>query len=158
MIIGILSAVAIPKLFGIKDSAKISAEVTDITNMNSEIAKLHGEWILNDSFSWDNANNPTTDWNNSTGFPNNFGSALGVEYILGSAKADAFELNATADVVSGTASGNCSNSDITCYTGQASGGSNCVKSKTPDVAGKPDCSDYWEYNKTSGELILRDLP
>ena len=151
MIIGILAAVAIPKLFGIKDKAKIAAELTDIANISSELAKLHGEWILNDSFVWFDATgaNISGDWNDTSGFPERLGNTGGVNFVLGNEKNSTF----TRTLVPAAT---CSGTEVLCYEGLASGGSNCVKSLTPDVAGKPDCNDYWEYNQTSGVLKLID--
>lgn len=53
VIIGILASMAIPKLGGVTDNAKKSAEIATISALSTAIESANGEWSINEgSFSW----------------------------------------------------------------------------------------------------------
>jgi prepilin-type N-terminal cleavage/methylation domain-containing protein len=140
IVIGIISAVAIPRLGGVSDKAKVSAEMSNAANIQTEIARIHGEWILYEGYEWKPHGAAVS--LNTKGYPADLSSTgLDVDYILPDDK-DVFLCNSTSG-------GQCSNLR---YHGIASkNGTGCVPSS---IKGKPDCGDYWEYNATTGKFLL----
>lgn len=61
VIIGVLSAVAIPKFKSLTDNAKISSELATASSVQSALDAVHGEWITNTcDFNWGNGQNTAT--------------------------------------------------------------------------------------------------
>jgi len=53
VIIGILSAVAIPKFANLTTHAKDAAVKSTISSVQSGIENIHGQWIVNEDFTWE---------------------------------------------------------------------------------------------------------
>ncbi|MDD4506192.1 MAG: type II secretion system protein [Sulfurospirillaceae bacterium] len=140
VIIGVLASIGIPKLSGVSDGAKKTAEIAAISAVSTAIESAHGEWSINENaFTWGN-NRPSTELN-SVGYPNDLnasGKVFGA--ILKGDSADFTKIGNTivhADY------------NISIFTGPASNATNGVKfdTKAPnsDIAGKPDKNDFWIY-------------
>jgi len=136
VIIGVLAVVAVPKFANLADNAKITAELSTASAVQTNIEAIHTEWITNrcTDWKWGVANQPYSQLNDN-GYPKTLGSSdtTPLDYIL-------------KDVQGWTRNG-------TQYRGPAS---SAISARTPDVAGKPDGNDYWDYNATSGEFRLVD--
>ena len=133
VIIGILSAIAIPKFTHLRENAKISAELSTASAIQSAIDECHGEWIVNESnftCGYDISSNQLNEY----GYPTDLGDPL--NKILKNANNIGWR------------------EDSGKYYGPASNGG--VKPKDPDIAGKPDGNDYWEYDSTKGIFKLID--
>jgi prepilin-type N-terminal cleavage/methylation domain-containing protein len=48
VVIGILAGVAIPKFSHLKDNAKITAELSTASSVQSALESCHGEWVVNE--------------------------------------------------------------------------------------------------------------
>lgn len=139
VIIGVLSAVAIPRFANLTDNSKIASELATASSVQSALDAVHGEWITNTcDFDWGNGQNTASNPLNSNGYPNALGpdASHPFSYLL-------------------------KNSDNGDWTSYACGTSTCFKgpatnggAKNRDVAHKPEGNDYWEYNATSGTLTL----
>lgn len=148
VIIGVLTAVAIPKFQNLTDNSKISSELATASSVQSAIDAIHGDWITNTcSFNWGNGQNTATASTefNTTGYPT------------------AAELGTTANpftnVLKNADNGDWSRVDpgggsLPRYYGPASNGG--AKPRNPDNTGKPDGNDYWEYNATAGTFKLKN--
>ena len=136
VIIGVLAVVAVPKFTNLADNAKITAELSTASAVQTNLEAIHTEWITNRCTDWHCgvANQPYGNLN-ANGYPTTLGSTddTPFDYIL-------------KDVQGWTRNG-------TQYRGPAS---SKIGVRTPDVAGKPDGNDYWDYNATSGEFSLVD--
>jgi prepilin-type N-terminal cleavage/methylation domain-containing protein len=137
LIIGVLSAIAVPKFSGLTDNAKISAELSTAASVQVALDSCHGEWIINEG-SFTCGGSISSDNLNSDGYPTDLGDS------------DTSPLNKIlkdADTIKWSKD----NSDH--YYGPASdsnkGTSNCK-------AGKPCIGKYWEYNSTSGTFSLQE--
>ena len=133
VIIGILGAVAVPKFSNLRQNAKISAELATASAVQTAVDECHGEWIVNESNFTCGYNISSTDLN-QYGYPTDLGNPL--NKILKNADNIGWSKNNGK------------------YYGPASSGA--VPAKNPDVAGKPDGNDYWEYNATTGTFKLVD--
>jgi len=133
VIIGILSALAIPKFANLKQNAKIASELATASAVQSALDECHGEWIVNESNFTCGYDISSSDLN-SYGYPNDLGNPL--DKILKNASNIGWR------------------EDNGKYYGPASNGG--VSAKNPDIAGKPDGNDYWEYNTTTGVFKLID--
>jgi type II secretory pathway pseudopilin PulG len=141
VIIGILASVGIPKLSGVSDGAKKTAEIATFSAVSTAIESAHGEWSINEgSFKWGNSR-PSSDINDTTGYPAVLtdDSTNPFKYVL---KGDSKDF----------AKQNCSDTRISIFTGPASNPSLGVKFDTKatnsDISGKPDKNDYWVYVHT----------
>ena len=141
VIIGVLSAVAIPKFQNLTDNSKISSELATASSVQSAIDATHGDWITNTcNFTWGNEQNSSL--LNTYGYPTS--PSMGdpanpFKNILKNAE--------NGDWVSyacGTG---------TCYKGPASR-TDGKGAKDRNIAHKPEGNDYWEYNATAGTLKL----
>ncbi len=140
VIIGVLSAVAIPKFKNLTDNSKISAELATASSVQSALDAVHGEWITNTcTFDWGNGQNTASNPLNTTGYPSDLNNSSDVFGLIFKTK--------TSDWVytGGKYYGPASRTD-----GKG------IKVVTPDKAGKPDGNDYWEYNSTNGTFNLVD--
>jgi len=139
VIIGILAAVAIPKLSGLSDGAKKSAEIATISAVATALESANGEWSINESsFKW--GNNQPSSTLNSLGYPNDLSKNGEVFGAVIKGKNSKFTKQATI---------NASDSNISIFTGPASDPQNGVKFDTSapnsDIANKPDRNDFWIY-------------
>ena len=133
VLIGVLAAFAVPKFGNLRENAKIASEISTASAVQTALENCHGEWIMNEGAFTCGYNIPSTQLN-SDGYPNDLGNNL--EKII--------------KITSGSGwtkrNGH--------YYGPASNGG--VDAKNPDISGKPDGNDYWDYNATSGEFTLID--
>jgi len=147
VIIGVLSAVAIPKFTHLTSNAKISSEMATAATVQSSLDNIHADWITAEgSFKWGNGN--SIDCNNGSdtlfdcnnGYPKKLGDCT-------NSKAFSYLLKNPASV---DAKWSCSsNSD---YKGPASSTNSGVANSSK--ADKPDSSDHWDYNSTNGTFTL----
>ncbi len=138
VIIGILASVGIPKLSGVSENAKKTAEIATFSAVSTAIETAHGEWSINDgSFTW-GINQPSSalNYTNSLGYPATLNTATKVFGTV--IKGDTTEYT-TVGVI------NMTDYNITLFTGPASNKTNGVKALASDIAGKPDKNDYWIY-------------
>ncbi|MDD3344420.1 MAG: prepilin-type N-terminal cleavage/methylation domain-containing protein [Sulfurospirillaceae bacterium] len=167
VIIGILAAVGIPKLSGMSDGTKKTAEMATISAVSTALETAHGEWSINEgTFTWGN-NQPSTALN-SAGYP----SVLSASGKIFGAVVKGDNLDFTNVANSLTADYN-----ISIFTGPASNATRGVKYDTnapnSDIAGKPDKNDFWIYASyinpakvctlggqtfLSGDFLLIDMP
>ena len=139
VIIGVLSAYAIPKFSGLSDNAKISSELSTAASVQVAIDACHGEWIINEgSFICGVDIDGSSDLNQTTGYPK--------DDVLG--KSDTEALNR---ILKGAVNNGWVRSDSTKYRGPASNDTNGV-SNCKD--GKPCNTKYWDYNSTAGTFTL----
>ena len=67
VIIGILSAVAVPKFSGLSANSKVASELATASTIQSAIDDVHSEWTISEEgFSWGNGKDET-DVNDTTG-------------------------------------------------------------------------------------------
>jgi len=142
ILIGVLGAVALPKFKGMRDNAKITSELSTAASVQTAIDACHGEWVINEGtfacgFDIDPAD--PAQFDASSGYPITLGSSDTTPFdkILKNGKSVKWVKGADGY-----------------YRGPASNGG--VKPANPDIAGKPDSNDYWEYNSTTGILQLVD--
>lgn len=134
VIIGILASVAIPKLSGMSDNAKKTAEIATMSALSTAIESVHGEWSINEStFTWGISQSSTT--LNAQGYPDDLNASGKIFGALLKKENDGF----TKISVS------CTGCKATIFTGPASNQSTGVSAPTSDISGKPDKNDYWVY-------------
>lgn len=130
VIIGVLSAVAIPQFSKLTDNAKISAELSTASAVQTALEACHGEWIISDCDFTCGASITKAELDLHDGYPNDLGNSL--EKILKSSASAKW-----------TKSGKK-------YTGPASGSKGTTHCKT----GKPCIGKYWDYNSSLGTFSL----
>lgn len=136
VIIGVLSAVAIPKFSHLIDNSKISSEQATASSIQSALEAVHGDWITSSCpFTWGNAQSSTT--LNSNGYPSTLGTDNNHPFNLLLKNAD------NGDWVKGSDG---------YYRGPATNGG----AKDRNLANKPEGNDYWEYNATNGTFLLHE--
>jgi len=140
VIIGVLSAVAIPKFKNLTDNSKIAAELSTASSVQSALDAIHGEWITNTcNFDWGNGQNTSSNPLNTAGYPTDLNTSSDVFGLIFKSKTNDW-------VYSGGR-----------YYGPASRtDGKGIKAASPDKPGKPDGNDYWEYNATAGTFNLID--
>jgi prepilin-type N-terminal cleavage/methylation domain-containing protein len=139
VIIGVLSAVAIPKFANLTDNSKSASELATASSVQSALDAIHSEWISNTcDFDWGNGKNTATTPLNTTGYPTDLGSdnTHPLDYILKNTD--------NGDWVKG-ADG--------FYRGPATR-TDGKGAKDRNIAHKPEGNDYWEYNATAGTFKL----
>ena len=137
VIIGILASVAIPKLSGVTDGAKKSAEIATISAVATAIETANGEWSINEGdFTWGIGKNLSSELG-PNGYPSNLsknGKVFG-KLIKESNKFTKITTNL--------------DSNLSVFTGQASNAQNGIKftneASTNDIQNKPDKNDFWVY-------------
>jgi len=136
VIIGILSAVAIPKFANLTDNSKSASELATASSVQSALDAIHGEWITNTcDFDWGNGQNTAANPLNAIGYPSSLGSAAHpLDAILKNTE------NGDWILVGGK------------YYGPAT--KNGTGTKDRNIANKPEGNDYWEYNATAGTFRL----
>lgn len=133
VIIGVLSAVAIPKFTGLSDNAKISAELSTAASVQVAIDACHGEWIINEGGFTCGASIDASALN-SDGYPSTLGNPL--DAILKPAPLDWSFKDATALEYYGPASH------------PSKGASKCKENK-------PCIGRYWKYDPQKGTFTLQ---
>ncbi len=141
IVIGVLSAVAIPKFTGMRDNAKITSELSTAASVQTAIDACHGEWIINEGdFTCGNGIDPSdsSQFDATSGYPKVLGNSdtAPLDLILKNGKTVQWVKDNQGH-----------------YKGPAS---RTIKPKNPDIPGKPDGNDWWEYNSTTGTLTLID--
>jgi len=140
VIIGVLASVAIPKLSGVTDSAKKSAEIATISAVATAIESANGEWSINEGdFTWGNRQSSSN--LNSQGYPsilskneNVFGAVLKGKNSKFNKQTDLNTSNYNATVFTGPASNPISGISFTSQSGYNN-----------DIPNKPDKNDFWLY-------------
>lgn len=138
VIIGVLAAIGIPKLSGVSDGAKKTAEIATISAVSTAIESAHGEWSINEgAFKWGNNRN-SSELNTTNGYPR----------ILSDDNNNPFKYITKGDSKDFKKQ-TCNDVRISIFTGPASNPTIGVKVDTKavnnDIAGKPDKNDYWVY-------------
>jgi prepilin-type N-terminal cleavage/methylation domain-containing protein len=143
VIIGVLTAVAVPQFKNLTDNAKISSELATASSVQSAIDTTHGDWITNTcDFTWGNEQNSSL--LNTTGYPS--------ASVMGSTT------NPFTNILKNVDNGDWSRVDLgggslPRYYGPATR-TDGKGAKNRDLAHKPEGNDYWEYNATAGTFKL----
>ncbi len=141
VIIGVLSAVAIPQFKNLTDNAKISAELSTASSIQSAIEACHGDWIISDCdviCGKDINSSEILEFSPTNGYPLN--TALGtstaspINRILKNAETTLWYRDNT-----------------TRYYGSAS---HATKGTSHCKSGKPCIGKYWEYDEDTGIFKL----
>ena len=146
VIIGILSAMAIPKFTGVKDQAKKATELSAASAVSAALEEIHGTWsTTDDQFDWNNdgISDPLSSLSYH-GYPyalSRNGDAMGA--LFRSGNKSGFKEQGGLITKAGT------NISYRLYTGKASDPTTGVKFPLEyagkDLAGKPDKNDFWLY-------------
>jgi prepilin-type N-terminal cleavage/methylation domain-containing protein len=133
VIIGVLAAVAVPQFSKLTDNAKISAELSTASAVQTALEAVHGEWVISDcDFIW--GNNQPYSGLNASGYPAALGSTANpLGYLLKNAETSKWSVSGTSFY--GPASST------------AKGTNNCK-------AGKPCIGKSWSYDSATGEFKL----
>ncbi len=159
VIIGTLSAMAIPKFTGVKAHALRATELSTASAVNTALASIHSAWSMSEEdFDWDNdgADDNISAELTSKGYPKDLsknGDPLGG--LLKASAKSGFVKRKTL---------NKNNAFCILYTGKASDPSRGVKFPTAvasrDIENKPDKNDFWLYvpeaNATTGCQVSSD--
>ena len=135
VIIGILASIAIPKLSGVTDGAKKSAEIATISAVATAIETANGEWSINEGdFTW--GNRQPSSALNSQGYPtilSHNGKVFGAVIKGKNSKFNRIY----------------NDTNISIFTGPASNSQNGIKftneTSSNDIQNKPDKNDFWVY-------------
>jgi len=153
VVIGILASVAIPKLSGVTDGAKKSAEIATFSAVATAIETANGEWSINEGdFSWGNHQKNSTNPLNSQGYPNDLSLNGKVFGAILKGKNSKFTNQSNSNNV---------DYNTTVFTGPASNPSNGIKftdksGYNNDTPNKPDRNDFWLYaSYTNPNLICK---
>ncbi len=145
IIIGTLSAMAIPKFTGVKEQAVKATELSTASAVATALESIHSAWSISDeNFDWDNDG---VDDDIDTEL-----SSQGYPWRLSRTGGDALD----ALLKSGSKSGFTERTDLLTqgsmryrlYTAKASDPDRGIKFSTNssrDIAGKPDRNDFWLY-------------
>jgi len=137
VIIGVLASVAVPKLSGLTDGAKKSAEIATISAVATALESANGEWSINEgNFTW--GNHQASSLLNSKGYPNDLSKNGEVFGAILKGKNSKFDNHGGLR----TSTTNGVNYAITIFTGPASDPSNGVRKVIPN---KPNKNDFWIY-------------
>ncbi len=144
LILGVLTAVAVPKFKGLTDNAKISAELSTAASVQVALDSCHGEWIINEgTFTCGGSiKSNTNDFNKSSGYPTNLGLGDGDKKPLEKILKDA-GTNIKWKLIDSKYYGPASNKE------KGVSASNCKDDK-------PCIGRWWEYNTTSGTFSLQE--
>ncbi len=134
VIIGLLTTMAVPKFTGLRDNAKISAEMQTAQSVQTMLDAINAQWVTSRcDFKWGVKELNSSITLNTSGYPNNLGANL--ENVIKNAK------------------------DWSCES-SGSHGSKCKgpASKTNGVTtckdGKPCVGKYWSYDAINGTFEL----
>jgi len=142
VIIGILASVAIPKLSGVTDGAKKSAEIATIAAVTTAIESANGEWSINEGdFSWGNHQKNSINPLNSQGYPSDL--SLNGDIFGAIIKGKNSKFTKQVDI-------NNADYNATIFTGPASNPQNGINFTNEsgynnDIPNKPDKNDLWMY-------------
>lgn len=140
VIIGVLSAVAIPKFANLSDNAKISAEMATASSVQTAIDAVHSQWLTTRcEFEWGVnkiKSDDTTDGLNANGYPLRLGNKL-------------------QNVIKNATDWTCSNDGANNAQCRGPASSN-TKGISHCKDNKPCNSKYWLYNSTDGTFTLTD--
>ncbi len=142
VIIGILASVAIPKLSGVTDGAKKSAEIATISAVSTAIESANGEWSINEGdFSWGNHQKNSINSLNSQGYPSDL--SLNGDIFGAIIKGKNSKFTKQVDI-------NNADYNATIFTGPASNPQNGINFTNEsgynnDIPNKPDKNDLWMY-------------
>lgn len=138
LIIGILSAVAIPKFSGLSDNAKIAAELATASSVQTALDACYGEWIINEGEFTCGFDISSTELNSTTGYPTTLGnnSTKALNKILKNADGIGWTLSDGK------------------YTGPASSNEKGVPT-SKCKPNKPCIGHYWEYDQEKGTFTLK---
>lgn len=145
VIIGLLSAMAIPKFTGVKDQAKRATELSAASAVSAALEEIHGTWSTSDDdFDWNNdgiEDNISNDLSYH-GYPKDLkrnGDAMGA--LFRNSHKSGFKEQ--SGLLTGT------NIAYRLYTAKASDPSTGVIFASDkvgkDIEGKPDKNDFWLY-------------
>lgn len=138
VIIGVLSAVAIPQFANLTNNSKTASELATASSVQSALDAIHGEWLTNTcDFDWGNGKNTATTPLNAAGYPTTLGTA-------------AHPLDA---ILKNTENGDWVIGADGFYRGPATR-TDGKGAKDRNIAHKPEGNDYWEYNATAGTFKL----
>ncbi|RUM67745.1 MAG: hypothetical protein DSZ06_00585 [Sulfurospirillum sp.] len=146
VIIGALSAVAIPKFSGVKDHAKAAVELSTAAAISSALEEIHGAWSTSeDEFDWNNDGiADPIDTLSYHGYPKDLkrnNDDMGALFRTG--KESGFIYHKEFFLKSEN------NVTYSIYTGKASDPTSGVPFPTDkigkDKEGKPDRNDFWLY-------------
>ena len=146
VIIGVLSAVAIPKFAHLSSNSKVAAELATASTIQSAIDDAHSEWVISEgSFNW---GSQTTDCSSSS---SNFNCSDGYPQQLGDDCSHVFNriLKSSATV---DAKWTCVDNNTSKLRGPASKSDSGVNATDGD--GKPGSGDCWKYSDTNGTFTL----
>lgn len=138
VIIGILASVAIPKLSGVSDGAKKTAEIATLSAVSTALETANGEWSINEGdFTWGIGSNPSSEL-----APNGYPSDLSKNgKIFGKVLKDSGNFKKITSNL---------DSNVSLFTGPASDATTGVKIDTnapnSDIANRPDKNDFWVYS------------
>lgn len=144
VIIGVLSAMAVPKFTGVKDQAKKATELSAAAAISAALEEIHGNWSTSDDeFDWDN---------DGIADPLSALSYHGYPYDLLRNEDDMgalFRSGNQSGFKARTAVLTENNITYRLYTAKASDPINGVKYPLAhagkDIEGKPDKNDFWLY-------------
>ena len=141
VIIGVLTAVAIPKFKNLTDNSKSASELATASSVQSAIEATHGDWITNTcEFTWGNEQNSSL--LNTKGYPD--------ASVMGDTA------NPFKNILKNADNGDWSRNDGFTpprYYGPATR-IDGKGAKDRNIAHKPEGNDYWEYNSSSGTFKL----
>lgn len=127
VVIGVLSAVAIPKFSHLTDNSKITAELATASAIQTQLDAINSEWLVNRCKDWTWGFGGTYAELNTKGYPT--------------------DLNLSKLVKKAT--------DWTCTSDTCTGpASNPTKGTTHCKADKPCIGKSWRYNSTNGTFTL----
>jgi type IV pilus assembly protein PilA len=144
VIIGVLSAVAVPKFSGIKDHAKKSAELSTASSIIASLESIHGAWSTNDAdFDW-NHDGVVDDIKTQLsyyGYPYNLArNDDDIGALIKSASNSGFK-----DQLGLKSNEGVSYRIYKAKASDATNGINFPNATNRDQVGKPDKNDFWLY-------------
>lgn len=146
VIIGVLASMAIPKLSGLTDGAKKSAEIATISALSTAIETTNGEWTINEStFTWGIGGNPSSELD-----PNGYPSDLEKNgKVFGKVLKDSGNFQKITSNL---------DSNLSIFKGPASNPKNGakfdLKAPNSDIQNRPDKNDFWVYSYGSNDCNL----
>lgn len=150
VIIGTLSAMAVPKFTGVKDQAIKATELSTASAVSTALESIHSAWsISEDDFDWDSdgADDDIATELSSQGYPFDLNRTNNdaLDALLKSGSKSGFKAQTKLKPLSAI---NCS-MRYRLYTGKASDPARGIKYPTGnsarDIEGKPDRNDFWLY-------------
>ncbi len=144
VIIGVLSAVAIPRFVGMVDNSKVSSELATASSVQTIIDAAHGDWIVSGDcqFTWGNGQQHLNGNDlNANGYPTHLDAGPGSDPLSWILQDSDFVRD---------------NADRDRYYGPASDPSG--NPVTDNTVGEPDNGDFWNYDPATGQFTLVENP